>query len=198
MTINEEDSHLDHWRILLDLDGTVAQNAGRRIAARHFGLPITEEHHGESLLESLGLNQEQFWAWWHDNQVEIYDQADPLPGAAETLRRLKAGGAHIAVVTARRQEAEAVTVAWLDRYGFPYDEAVFGADDKLSIAQALNLSIGFEDDPKNALALAEVMPMILIDNAKNRTFETTHPQVHRVTGWHEVEPLLQRLAARTA
>lgn len=189
---------MQHWRILLDLDGTVAQNAGRRLAAQHFGKPEVEFAEGESLRGLLGLTEEQFWAWWHEHQEAIYDLAEPLPGSAETLGALRAAGAHIAVVTARRDAARDVTERWLGRHGFPYDQMVFSADDKVAVAQALGLNLGFEDDPANAVPLADLMPMILIDNLKNRLVDTDHPQLFRVAGWHDVQPLLRRLAAQSA
>jgi uncharacterized HAD superfamily protein len=189
---------VDHWRVLLDLDGTVAQNAGRRVLARDQGIPISDAQYGESLLETLGWTGEQFWVWWQAHQEEIYHDAEVLPGAAETVRMLKEQGAHIAVVTARRAEATAVTTEWLQRHGFPFDQMIFSADDKVAIARELSLNIGFEDDPWGATALAEIMPMVLVENFKNRGLAITHPQVHRITGWHEVHPLLGRLAAGTA
>ncbi|HEY3364632.1 MAG TPA: hypothetical protein VGK74_06230 [Symbiobacteriaceae bacterium] len=189
---------MQHWRVLLDLDGTVAQNAGRRIAAEQFGIVMTEEQSGQRLPELLGLTDDQFWAWWHENQEQIYDQAEPLPGAAGTVRALKASGAHIAVVTARRESSRLVTAAWLNRFGIPYDEMVFSADDKVAVARGLGLTVGFEDDPLNAVALADVIPVILIENLKNRGQEIVHDQVFRVSGWQEVLPLLRRLGARPA
>lgn len=189
---------MQQWRILLDLDGTVAQNAGRRLAARHFGLPQAEFAEGESLRALLGLTEEQFWAWWHEHQEAIYDLAEPLSGSAEGIRALKAAGAHIAVVTARRDTARSVTERWLERHGFPSDEMVFNADDKVAVARALGLNIGFEDDPLHAVPLADLIPMVLIDNFKNRQVVIDHPQVYRVAGWHEVQPLLRRLSAQSA
>lgn len=191
----KEDSILHHWRVLLDLDGTVAQNAGRQVAARHFGIEIPDN---TSVMEVLGLTEEQFWAWWADNQEEIYDKAVVMPGAAEAVRQLKDAGAFIAVVTARRLEAEAVTLGWLSRHGIPYDTAIFAQDEKVTAARELALNIGFEDDPAFALPLAEFMPMILVENHKNRKQAIDHPHVHRVAGWHEVHPLLRRLAERSA
>lgn len=187
------------WRILLDLDGTVAQNAGRRLAAAHWQIELTEERYGsDALMEILGVTAEQFGEWWQENQEAIYDLATPLPGAADQVARLHAAGAHVAVVTARRQEAEAVTARWLERHGFIYDRLVFGADDKPAIARALELNLAFEDDPRNAVALAGMMPVVLVENFKNRSLAIQHPQVLRVSGWHEVEHVLSRLSPRIA
>lgn len=188
---------MQHWRILLDLDGTVAQNAGRRLAADQFGVRL-DDAAGVSLPEQLGLTPEEFWAWWHANQEEIYNLAVPLEGSAAVLRALHGAGAYICVVTARRSEAEQVTRAWLDRHGFPYDHMVFASDNKCAVAQTHNLNLGFEDDPANAVALADLMPMVLIENFKNRGEEITHPGVLRVSGWNEVPALMAGLVARSA
>jgi len=185
-------------RILLDLDGTVAQNAGRRIAGQQFGIPIGEERAGESLIEILGLDRNQFWAWWHANETEIYGQASPLPGASEVLQGLKQAGAFIAVVTARRSTAGPVTTDWLQRYGIPFDTMVMDADNKVEIARYLALNAGFEDDPANALSLADLIPMALIHNNKNLGREILHPQIERLSGWTEALPWLHRLAAKIA
>lgn len=188
---------MQHLRILLDLDGTVAQNAGRRVAARQFGVSLPEND-SRPLADLLGLSEEAFWTWWHENQHEIYDQADPLPGAPETLRSLKESGAYIAVVTARRTDAQAVTEAWLRRVGIAVDEVVMAADDKVAPARALNLNLGFEDDPHFAVPLADAFPMILIENRKNRDFTLEHAGIHRVRSWDEVLPLVRRLGTRIA
>lgn len=189
---------MHHWRILLDLDGTVAQNASRRVAERTFGVTIGPERAAESLMEILGISREEFWVWWHSNQDEIYGQAVMLPGAAETLQLLKRAGAYIAVVTARRSMARSVTQDWLHRHAIPFDTMVMDADDKVPLARELGLNVGFEDDPAHALPLADLFPMGLIYNNKNLGQELMHPQLQRLSGWSEVLPWLHGLAARSA
>lgn len=189
---------MQHLRILLDLDGTVAHNAGRKVAERQFGIPIGEELAGQSLFEILGMNREQFWAWWYANEEEIYGQAVPMPEASTVLQALKQAGAFIAVVTARRSSAEQVTRRWLGQHGIPHDMMVMDADDKVAVARRLSLNVGFEDDPAHAVPLADVIPMALIQSNKNLDREILHPQVYRLSGWPEVMPWLTRLASRSA
>ncbi len=190
---------MHHWRVLLDLDGTVAQNAGRSIAAEQFGIDLNPSgEQPRSLQEILGWTETEFWAWWHENQGEIYEQAVPITGAVETVSALKGAGAYIAIVTARRPDAEAVTTQWLNHVGLAFDQMVMGADDKATVAVALGLNVGFEDDPAHALALAEVMPVVLLDNLKNQGLDIAHPRVFRISRWTEALPLLQRLGEQTA
>lgn len=187
-----------HFRILLDLDGTVAQNAGRRVAEEQFGIAISEDRSGESLMEILGMDREQFWTWWEQNHEPIYGRAVPLPGAVEALQSLKDSGAYIAVVTARRSSARPVTCDWLSRYEIAHDLVIMDADDKVEVAKSLGLNAGFEDDPAHALPLADVMPMALMLNHKNLGQEILHPRLERLADWTQALPWLHRLAARTA
>jgi hypothetical protein len=68
----------------------------------------------------------------------------------------------------------------------------------VKVESSFGLTIGFEDDPHFAIPLADVMPMILIENDKNRGLALEHPQLHRVEGWAQALPLLRRLEMRTA
>lgn len=189
---------LHNFRILLDLDGTVARNAGRRVAERQFGFPIGDDMAGQSLTEILGMDRDQFWAWWHANQDEIYGQAVPMPEASTVLQGLKQAGAFIAVVTARRSSAEQVTRTWLSQHAIPHDMMVMDADDKVAVARKFALNVGFEDDPAHALPLADLIPMALIQGNKNLNHDIDHPQIERLSGWPDVRPWLNRLAARIA
>lgn len=55
-----------------------------------------------------------------------YDTATPIAGAAEALDRLRASGWLIVIFTARHFLHWRTTVEWLRRYGFRYDQIVFG------------------------------------------------------------------------
>jgi len=69
---------------------------------------------------------------------QTYADVIPLPGATEKLRQLKHEGHTIIVYTARNMRSAhgnigvatanvgKMTLEWLDRYGIPYDEVVFG------------------------------------------------------------------------
>jgi uncharacterized HAD superfamily protein len=188
---------LVNLRLLLDLDGTTLRNAGREVMARELNLPIPQGNSGawlsEGILEAMGITVERFWEVWQTHQEEIYGKAVPLPGAVETLHALKARGAHIAIVTARRDHAEAVTVAWLAAHGVPYDAIRFGCDDKLAVAQELGLNLAVDDDLRVALRLAEGLPVMLMDTDGRHNAIQLPENVHRIGGWGEVPDLVRRL-----
>ncbi len=186
-------------RLLLDLDGTTLRNAGREVISRIFDLPLPDANTpgwlSSGILEERGITKEQFWAAWQANEPEIYGRAIPLPGALETLAELKAGGAHIAVVTARRGSAETVTQEWLARYAVPYDAIQFNCDDKLAVAQSLGLNLAIEDDLAHVMHIAQAMPVMLMDSDGRHADAELPAGVHKVAGWHEVPGLIARIQA---
>lgn len=69
---------------------------------------------------------------------ESYADVQPLPGAADRLRELRAAGHYVVIVTARNmatcdsnlgkvmRNVGRTTLEWLDRHGIEYDEIFFG------------------------------------------------------------------------
>ncbi|MEQ9414732.1 MAG: HAD hydrolase family protein [Cyclobacteriaceae bacterium] len=69
---------------------------------------------------------------------ETYDQLKPMPGAIDTIAKLKADGHYIIIQTARNMATQnsnvgkvlknigKITLDWLDRYSVAYDEIYFG------------------------------------------------------------------------
>ncbi|MFZ5825781.1 MAG: 5' nucleotidase, NT5C type [Bacillota bacterium] len=189
-------------RLLLDLDGTTLKNAGREVMARELNLPLPQGNSGAwlsgGILEEMGIRMERFWAVWHANQDEIYARAVPLPGALETLAGLKSAGAHIAVVTARRSPAEAVTRDWLALHGVSYDAIQFNCDDKLTVARSLGLNMAIDDDLGHIQALAQGMPAMLMDPEGRHADVELPRNVCRIRDWSEVPDVIRRLRLQVA
>jgi capsule biosynthesis phosphatase len=69
---------------------------------------------------------------------QTYADVEPIPGAVEKLRALRAAGHEIVIATARHMKScdhnvgkviarqGLTTLQWLDRHGFEYDEIWFG------------------------------------------------------------------------
>jgi capsule biosynthesis phosphatase len=69
---------------------------------------------------------------------ETYETVEPVPGAVEKLKSLRAAGHYIIIFTARHMKTcdgnpgkvvarlAKTTLEWLDRYEIPYDEVHFG------------------------------------------------------------------------
>ena len=58
--------------------------------------------------------------------TDNYAKAVPMPGAVENLKRLREEGWTIILFTARHFNQWQVTVDWLKKHGFEYDQIVFG------------------------------------------------------------------------
>lgn len=69
---------------------------------------------------------------------QSYAELEPLPGAVERLRQLRAAGHYVIILTARNmatyqsnvgkvmKNIGKITLDWLERYGVEYDEVYFG------------------------------------------------------------------------
>ena len=69
---------------------------------------------------------------------QCYADLEPLPGAVERLRELRAGGSYVIITTARNmatcesnqgkvmKNVGKLTLDWLDQHGVEYDEIYFG------------------------------------------------------------------------
>lgn len=69
---------------------------------------------------------------------ESYESVEPVEGAVERLKALKASGHYLIIFTARHMKTcdgnpgkvvarlAKITLDWLDRHGIPYDEIHFG------------------------------------------------------------------------
>lgn len=55
-----------------------------------------------------------------------YAECEPIPGAADALRRLRDKGFLIVLHTARHFNRLEETRLWLERHGFPHDHIVMG------------------------------------------------------------------------
>lgn len=71
-------------------------------------------------------------------EEEEYSEVKPMPGAVESIQRLKGKGHYIIIHTSRHMKTcesnvgrivakqGKILIDWLDRYGIPYDEIWFG------------------------------------------------------------------------
>lgn len=69
---------------------------------------------------------------------QSYADLEPLPGAVERIRELRAAGCYVIIITARNMATCAanvgmvmknvgkITLDWLERHGVEYDEIYFG------------------------------------------------------------------------
>jgi 5'(3')-deoxyribonucleotidase len=115
-----------------------------------------------------------------------------IDGAAESLWRLSDAGVWIRIITHRLyvnwSHATAVTdtVAWLDEARIPYRDICF-----LGAKPEVEADAYVDDGPHNVVALRELgNEVIVFDQPYNR-----HLDGPRARTWHEVEEIVEQLAA---
>ena len=83
------------------------------------------------------MTDEDFVDMCHEaaDRYELFGTTPPLPGFAESVRRVKRTGFEVVIITDRNfgtkgfnSPSRAATYSWLKQYDIPYDRVVFTAD----------------------------------------------------------------------
>lgn len=135
-----------------------------------------------------------------------------IPGAFESLRRLK-DGHELVVVTSRQHVIREPTLEWIDRH-FPsiFDAVHFGnhfalegtSRKKSEICHAVGAQVLIDDNPNYAMECAAAgIHVLLYDWEHGYPWSKTangpvHERITRVRDWQEVEQVLGVLAATLA
>ncbi|WP_338832845.1 hypothetical protein MHLNE_15930 [Moorella humiferrea] len=124
--------------------------------------------------------------------MEALAEADPLPGAVETLRTFSEWGHEIFYITSRPPLAISLTRNWLETRDFPRGAINFvPRGRKRLLAQACNIDLFFEDDPREVKGLAGVVPWVCVPAWPYNT-NTRGPGIYRFSSW---QALFHDLAA---
>jgi hypothetical protein len=125
----------------------------------------------------------------------------PMPGAAEGFRLL-AARYDCRVVSARGEQARALTERWLQRYLGAVPPLYLrphwretSAAYKARLLPELGAVAHFEDDPHTARWLADLLPAVfLVDWPRNRWLEG--PRLHRIPTIAAALPLIEDLSTK--
>lgn len=183
----------------VDLDGVVVDyyKAIRPIAAEWLNRPEKELTDNFSYgFKEWGLPQTgelgySYMHRWAVREKDIFAEADAIPGAAYTLRRLSAERIHIRIVTHRlyvgglHAKVVAQTVQWLERHNVPYCDLCF-MKDKVSVGADLYI----DDSPTNIKAFAaEKKDYLIYENSTNIKIDGP-----RAKNWDDVYDAVMRKA----
>jgi 5'-nucleotidase len=185
----------EHARVLgVDVDNVLADYTGglRRIVAAERGIEpdLLPDPSRWSAYEEWGFTPETFDALHRRSVVEhrLFRDLEPMPGAADVLRRLSERGVRIRIVTHRlylsgmHQLAASDTVAWLDAHDIPYWDLCMVAR-KADVGCDLMI----DDAPHNVAALRDIGRRVVVyDWPYNR-----HLAGPRAGDWAEVEQLCE-------
>ncbi len=136
-----------------------------------------------------GLTKEQVYGVL--NEAGFWGRVDPMPGAAEALRRFIAEGHEVYIVTATAYESVPEKMRDLLFRWFPFigwDNVIIAARKQMIRADVLI------DDAVHNLEGGQYA-RILVDAPYNRAYDAAAGGMTRVYSWKEIEREIDRIAA---
>lgn len=129
---------------------------------------------------------------FNDKYIHSYEEAEVIVGAKEVIDELYNHN-NVYFVTARNSKLNDVTTKWLDKNGLSNIEIyMLGSNHKIDKAKELNCDIFIEDNPMNAIQLAQGgIKVLLLDTNYNK--DINHENIIRVNNWKEIKELIEIL-----
>lgn len=187
----------------LDLGGVLANTAAslNRLVLERLGVeaggvaltPVSEylEPEGAFPAELRQAAGALAQALYQDAEGAVYREAPPMAGAVEAVNWLHRRGLLAGYVSHRPAHTEAVTRAWLSRYGFPQSRLRLVSGPKAPALKLMRATVMVEDNPAEAQALyQDGVRVILYDQPYNRALACPHL---RMSGWDALHEFLTRL-----
>ncbi|MPM14784.1 Nucleotidase [bioreactor metagenome] len=183
---------MNKLNICIDIDGTITN-------PYHF-IPYLNELYNKEITEDgcytydwqelYGVDMDTILHEFHTTYIHSYGEAEVVEGAKEIISNLF-NKHNLYFVTARNESLTEVTTNWLNDKGFSsIDVYLLGSDNKISKAKELECNIFIEDNPANALQLAnEGMTVLLIDTNYNKSVE--HENITRVKNWNDINEIIE-------
>lgn len=180
----------------VDLDGVCADFYGRmrEVFAEWRGVDVCkltpDVHYG---LPEWGLLPGEYDRVhrYAVTQRDLFRTMNPIPGAAQSIRRLGTEGIRVRIITHRlfirhfHQRAVAQTVEWLDAHAVPYWDLCFMRDKAL-----VDADVYIEDTESNIRSLEEAgRTVIAFTNSTNRTM-SPEPLL-RADNWNDAEDIIR-------
>lgn len=184
---------MDKLNICIDIDGTITN-------PYHF-IPYLNEMYNRSVTpeECVTYNWEELYEETMDNILEkfhgkymhSYKEAEVVEGAKDIIGQLYEIH-NLYFVTARSEILTDITNQWLQENGFSnIDVHLLGSDYKIDKARELGCNIFIEDNPFNAVGLADAgMRVLLMDTNYNKNIE--HENITRVKNWVEIKEIIEK------
>jgi len=110
-------------RIALDIDSTLHHywDLLQRVARERYGVDLPYEEQRDWGITALERDAIVHCVEETHSDQNV-EQAEPYPGAVETVRRWHDEGHWIHITSHRREAAAPATARWLERIGLPYDD----------------------------------------------------------------------------
>ncbi|MCL5056879.1 MAG: hypothetical protein M1130_02560 [Actinobacteria bacterium] len=175
-------------RIGIDIDGVIADSQPVIIKKlnHHFGSQCTlEDFVNFDPVKMYGMDRKQLDSFIMERELEIIEEALPIPGAVKIINDLvQSYGVYL--VSARTPIHTRRTEAWLDRFKISrHGLVLLGQHDKRATCTGLCVDLFIEDSLKNASQVSSCgIPVLLMDATYNRG--SLPAMVTRVFSWQEI------------
>ncbi len=175
-------------KIGVDIDGVIADSQPviieklNQLFEKNYSLKDFMDFNPQKM---FGIDRKQLDEVIMQKELEIIEEAVPLPGSVEILSNIF-NTCQIQIVSARTTAYIGQTRDWLDKYKIPYHGLqLLGQHDKRSCCQDLCVDLFIEDSKKNADQISSCgIPVLLMDATYNQGLL---PQmVTRVYNWNEI------------
>lgn len=186
---------LAEMKLAIDLDGVLTEHPRplAQAASAQFGLEMPES----AFIDSAGLNVPADVRDWVYSANGPASQLRPAPDGVAFLQRTidLLGMANVKILTARPATTADMTVAWLQRHGFPTVEILY-ADLKAATALKHGIWFAVEDSLRHARNYAAAGITCYLVNAEESPPGTLDPSVVRVENLTSLSRLLAANPAR--
>lgn len=186
----------------IDLDGVLTNY--RKFAIEQ-GKKYCEEIGKGKLINPEAYNSTDMFDWdektdldfWIKN-IFLYASENPvIEGASENIKKLKADGHTIFIITARMctnpddnckeeisEKMKKTVKEWLAKNDIVYDYIIFSTEDKSKHIIENNINVMIEDSPGNLKNLSKLTKMICVDWPYNKDVESDN--IYRCYNWNEI------------
>ncbi len=177
--------------ICIDIDGTIT-NPYHFIPYLNdmYNKQVTEDECITHKLEELyEVELDDLLKSFHSDFIHAYSEAVVVEGAKEIIKELYENH-NLYFVTARSEILESITKTWLkDNELGDIDVHLLGSDYKVKKARELECNIFIEDNPTNAIQLAEEgLTVLLIENNYNK--DVINDNIIRVKNWNDIKEFI--------
>lgn len=190
----------------IDIDGVLTDY--RKFTIEQ-GLKYCEENKKGKLINPNAYDSTDIFDWsrktdldfWVKNIFLYAEKNPPISRASENIKKLKADGHTIYIITARwlasqktkkilnvsnpvREKMRKTVKNWLAQNDIEYDFIIFSKENKSKNIIENNIDIMIEDSPNNLKELSKITKMICFDWPYNKGIENDN--IYRCYNWDEI------------
>lgn len=188
---------IDHT--LTDIQGELslamyeyAKSLGKAVGDRPAYIEDVKDD-GRIYQEKYDFDYEELYYFMNVIQEKIFNDATPRYGVHEALRKFKAEGDEIYIITARDTEFHKdpylLSEAWLKSNNIPYDKLIVNVRNKVPVCVKEKINVFIDDKLSNCVNVSKVgIKAIQISSKRN-----SYDEIESFTNWEDIYNYIQTL-----